>query len=76
LVNTKTPSPSSLQGCPGFGVVAVTIEITEKMKIAAAEALAGMIIPTEERILPSALDKEVPTKIAEAVKKSWEEGQK
>lgn len=48
-----------------------TNEITEKMKIAAAEALASMI-PTNElsevNILPKAFDKGVADKVAEAVK--------
>ena len=45
--------------------------ITEKMKIAAAEALANSIIPTPEAILPYALDKSVVPNVAEAVKKAY-----
>lgn len=44
--------------------------ITDKMKIATAEAIAGMIKkPTAENIIPSALDKTVAKKVAIAVKK-------
>ena len=46
-------------------------KITEKMKLAAAEALAGMIKPKIEEILPQITDKEVPKIVAEAVKKAW-----
>ena len=49
--------------------------ITKEMKVAAAEALAKMVMPSEGKILPSPLDKEVPRKIAEAVKKAWNERQ-
>ncbi len=45
--------------------------ITNKMKIAAAEALAGVVKPSPEKILPSPLDKSIVPKIAEAVKKAW-----
>ena len=45
--------------------------ITEKMKIAAAEALANSINPTSEAILPYALDKSVVPRVAEAVKKAY-----
>jgi malate dehydrogenase (oxaloacetate-decarboxylating) len=46
--------------------------ITTGMKIAAAEALAGIIKePTHERILPSALEKGVAKIVAKAVKKAW-----
>jgi malate dehydrogenase (oxaloacetate-decarboxylating) len=45
--------------------------ITEKMKIAAAEALAGMIVPKKENILPSIVDRNVSKVVAEAVKKAW-----
>jgi len=45
--------------------------ITENMKIAAAEALANMIKPEINKILPDITDKQVPIKVAEAVKISW-----
>ena len=48
-------------------------EITEKMKLAAALALAACVLePTVEKILPDPLEKEVATKIAEAVRKAAE----
>jgi len=46
--------------------------ITEKMKTAAAEALAGIIKPEIEKILPDITDKRVPVKVAEAIKIAWE----
>lgn len=51
------------------GALDARAQITEKMKIAAAKALAGMVEkPAEDRIIPYALDKGVAEKIAEAVK--------
>lgn len=48
--------------------------ITNEMKIAAAHALANHVKkPSEENIIPDALDKEVVVKIAAAVKKAAEE---
>ena len=46
-------------------------KITEKMKVAAAEALANSIKPSEEAILPYVTDKNIVPKISEAVKKAW-----
>jgi len=47
--------------------------ITEKMKIAAAEALAGMVAkPTAEEIIPSVLDRKVVGVVAKAVMDAWE----
>jgi len=57
---------------PGIfrGVLDARIKkITDEMKIAAAHAIANHIEnPTVEMIIPSALDKEVAVKVAEAVK--------
>ncbi len=48
--------------------------ITEKMKIAAAHALADYVDnPATGEILPSALDKNVAPTVAEAVAKAWSE---
>lgn len=48
------------------------LQITTRMKLAAAEALATMIPnPTTENILPSPLDKTVVSTIASAVKNAW-----
>jgi malate dehydrogenase (oxaloacetate-decarboxylating) len=44
-------------------------KITEPMKIAAAEAIAGYIAPSKNQLLPSALDKGVHKTVAEAVRK-------
>ena len=51
-------------------------KITTKMKIAAAEALSKVIVPSEDKLLPSPLDKTVVTVVAEAVKKAWLEENK
>ena len=49
--------------------------ITNAMKLAAAHALSGCVIPTMDEILPSALDRSVAKRVAEAVrKKAIEEG--
>jgi len=46
-------------------------QITEVMKLAAAEALAGYVEnPTEEKIIPNPLDKNVAKIVAEAVKRA------
>lgn len=48
-------------------------EINDEMKIAAAEAIAGLVSPEElnpEYILPAALDERVVSAVAEAVKKA------
>ncbi|HLC46956.1 MAG TPA: malic enzyme-like NAD(P)-binding protein [Candidatus Nanoarchaeia archaeon] len=45
-------------------------KITEKMKLAAAMALAASITPDPEHILPDPLDKNVGRKVAEAVKRA------
>src|SRR3989344_6638871 len=44
--------------------------ITKEMKLAAVQALASYVKPEKEKILPDPLDKNVPKKIAEAVKKA------
>ncbi|HTK60189.1 MAG TPA: NADP-dependent malic enzyme [Candidatus Baltobacteraceae bacterium] len=48
--------------------------ITEKMKLAAAEALAALVpAPTEDRIIPDALDKGATKAVAEAVSRAARE---
>ena len=50
---------------------AKALRITEKMKVAAAHALAAYIKkPTAEEILPYVLDKNVTKAVAEAVRKA------
>lgn len=52
------------------GALEIRAKITEKMKLAAAEALASMVKnPTSEKIIPSVFDEGVADKVAEAVKK-------
>lgn len=47
--------------------------ITNEMKLAAAIALSEMVAePSREHLLPSALDKSVPERIADAVEEAWE----
>ena len=48
-------------------------KITDKMKLDAAEALAGTIEPSIDKILPDPLDKSVVAEIAKAVKKAYKE---
>lgn len=45
--------------------------ITDKMKLAAAKALASLIEPKIDKILPNPLDKSVVPAVAEAVKKAY-----
>jgi malate dehydrogenase (oxaloacetate-decarboxylating) len=61
-------------GFPGIfrgALDARATRITEKMKIAAAEAIANMIKPTQDKILPDITEKEVVKQVAESVKKAW-----
>jgi malate dehydrogenase (oxaloacetate-decarboxylating) len=46
--------------------------VTEEMKIAAAEAIAGMVggKPSPQRILPRAVDKKIARRVAAAVAKA------
>jgi malate dehydrogenase (oxaloacetate-decarboxylating) len=47
-------------------------QITSKMKLAAAHALANCVPnPSSEHLLPNALDKSVAKIVAEAVKNAW-----
>lgn len=68
---------NNVLGFPGIFRGALDIRatrITQKMKIAAAEALASIVShPTADNILPYALDRTVVPKVAEAVKKAWTE---
>ena len=50
------------------------LKITEKMKLAAAEALAALVTePTAERIIPDALDKSATVAVAAAVSRASKE---
>jgi len=58
---------------PGIfkGALAIRAKITDKMKLAAAEALANLVKkPTAEKIIPSPFDKGVADAVAKAVKKA------
>ncbi|MCH8897774.1 MAG: NADP-dependent malic enzyme [Chloroflexi bacterium] len=50
--------------------------ITNRMKIAGAEALAGLVAkPTAERIIPWSLDKDVVPAVSHAVARAWQSEQ-
>ncbi len=50
--------------------------ITDRMKIAGAEALAGLVAkPTAERIIPWSLDKDVVPAVSHAVARAWQSEQ-
>ena len=50
--------------------------ITTRMKLAAAEALAGLVVePTPEHIIPWSLDPEVVPAVAHAVARAWQSEQ-
>ena len=58
---------------PGIfkGALKIRAKITDKMKLAAAEALAGLIKkPTPEKIIPSPFDKNIAETVAKAVIKA------
>jgi malate dehydrogenase (oxaloacetate-decarboxylating) len=64
-INNILAFPGLFKGVLEAGIT----QITDDHKLAAAYALAGYIQnPTTDMILPSALDKEVVTTIAQAVK--------
>jgi len=51
--------------------------ITEKMKVSASEAIAGMVEnPTEDKILPAPFEKGVADNVSKAVMSAWEEESK
>ena len=61
-------------GFPGIfrgALDARATRITEKMKLAAAEALAGMVEPSVESILPPITDRSVVKRVSEAVATAW-----
>jgi len=65
---------NNVLGFPGIFRGALDVRakrITDEMKIAASEALASLVKPTVDKILPSPLDKSIVPKVAEAVKKAW-----
>lgn len=49
------------------GLLKLRTQITEKMKIAAAEAIANSIKPKVNRIIPGPFDKKIPIKVANAI---------
>jgi len=65
-INNSLAFPGVFRGA----LDAKAVKINKEMKIAAAHAIAGCIIPTRDAILPYTLDKTVALKVAEAVKKA------
>jgi len=67
---------NNVLGFPGIfkgALEARATKITEEMKMAAAKALAGLVEnPSAEMIIPAAINKNVVPKVAEAVKKAYE----
>jgi len=76
IATGRSDFPNQVNNALGFPGIfrgaldARATKITEKMKIAAAEALAKMVKPKRTKILPDVTDKKVVKKIAEAVKKA------
>jgi malate dehydrogenase (oxaloacetate-decarboxylating) len=62
-INNSLAFPGIFRGALDAGIS----RITEKMKIAAAHAIASSIKPARDNILPSTLDKKVAKKVAKAV---------
>lgn len=68
-VNNVLAFPGIFKGA----LMAKANRITNEMKLAAAIALSQMVAqPTEEHLLPNALDKSVPEIIAKAVAEAWD----
>lgn len=65
-VNNSLVFPGIFKGALSVRAKQITLE----MKLTAAEALAGMVTPKPNQILPDALDREVPKVIAKAVAKA------
>jgi len=81
IATGRSDFPNQINNALGFpgifkgALAARALWITDKMKIAAAEAIANCIEdPTAERIVPDVLDKRVVKKVAKAVKKAAREG--
>ena len=81
IATGRSDFPNQINNALGFpgifkgALAARALCITDKMKIAAAEAIANCIEdPTAERIVPDVLDKRVVKKVAKAVKKAAREG--
>jgi len=75
----RSDFPNQVNNSLGFPGVfrgaldAKAVKINNEMKIAAAHALAGCVVPKKDKILPYTLEKHVVPAVAEAVKKAAEE---
>jgi len=72
----RSDFPNQVNNCLGFpglfkgALAAKAKRLTNEMKVASAEAIASCVeSPSVEMVVPAALDKNVPKKIAEAIKK-------
>jgi len=68
-INNSLAFPGVFRGA----LDAKATKINNEMKIAAAEAIASCVEPTKDNIMPYTLDKNVVTKVAEAVAKMAKE---
>jgi malate dehydrogenase (oxaloacetate-decarboxylating) len=68
-INNALVFPGVVKGCLDCYASGITTE----MKLAAAEALAGMVDPDGDKILPAVLDRDVVSTIAAAVEESGRE---
>ena len=68
-INNSLVFPGVFRGALDAGAT----RITTKMKLAAAEALAALVVePTLDKVIPWSLDRAVPLAVAKATAESWE----
>ena len=68
-INNSLVFPGVFRGALDAGAT----RITTKMKLAAAEALAALVVePTVDKVIPWSLDRAVPLAVAKATAESWE----
>ena len=69
-INNVLAFPGIFRGALDAGAT----DITEEMKLAAADAIAASVAPSdlnEQNIMPSVFDKSVSTRVAAAVAAAW-----
>jgi malate dehydrogenase (oxaloacetate-decarboxylating) len=68
-INNSLVFPGVFRGALDAGAT----RITTRMKLAAAEALAALVVePTVDNVIPWSLDRAVPLAVAKATAESWE----
>ena len=68
-INNSLVFPGVFRGALDAGAT----RITTRMKLAAAEALAALVVePTVDKVIPWSLDRAVPLAVAKATAESWE----